>query len=248
MNFQDIEVSSIGEFSEAVLERSDTSVVWFRGQRDSEWKLEPSIARDNVAAEAEHMSIKRFKQNAVPFLKERPGNEWEWIFLMQHHRAPTRLLDWSESALVALYFALESPADAPDEADAVVWCLNPIGLNASAGHKRIYEKDILSFTVDVQLDNYLPENVGTEADLDPVAGIGPRNSARMVAQAGTFTITHSRHHPIDEVKNGEFVCRILINNQYKEKLRKELQALGVNELLLFPDLDRVAIHTGTLFK
>jgi len=45
----------------------------------------------------------------MPSITEwRPENKWEWYFLMQHYGAPTRLLDWSDGALVlvALYFAL----------------------------------------------------------------------------------------------------------------------------------------------
>jgi hypothetical protein len=46
----------------------------------------------------------------------------QWLFLAQHVRLPTRLLDWSESALVGLYFGLQ-------EETPVVWMLDPLALN-----------------------------------------------------------------------------------------------------------------------
>jgi hypothetical protein len=250
MKFEEQEITSIGDFSSAIRGYEDVKVIWYRGQRDESWQLQPSIARSDATSDVEHMSIKRFKQNALPFITQRPADDWEWMFLMQHHRAPTRLLDWSESAMVALYFALEDstgPND-PNEVDAAVWCLDPVALNANAGHKRKYELDILAFGVDEQLNNYLPDRLGSEAELDPVAGIGPRNSARMVAQAGTFTITHAKHLPIEGLGEGAFVWRMVIPFAHKVRLKKDLEALGVNELLLFPDLDRVAMHTGNLLR
>src|SRR5205823_4830121 len=58
-----------------------------------------------------------------------PGREETdlWLFLAQHFGVPTRLLDWTQGALIALYFALlEEKADKPRP---IVWMLNPTQLN-----------------------------------------------------------------------------------------------------------------------
>lgn len=225
------------------LRENSGGLVWFRGQDRSEWGLIPSIARPGGNLEAELTTIKRFKQSAVAYLAHRPQSgaqgDWEWIFLMQHHRAPTRLLDWSESPLVALFFAIQNPAH--DDTTAAIWCLDPIALNKVAGHNRTFAFDILAFGIDPQLDDYLPDRVNEKVSkLNPVAAIGPRNSARMVAQAGTFTVIHAEAMPIETIDEGRAVWRYIIPSEAKSGLREELKILGISNHSLFPDLDRVA--------
>lgn len=242
MRYPDRPLETICQLVESLRDYAvDEKTVWYRGQADATWRLVPYIARKQGHLEAELTTIKVFKQNASPHLRERPASEWEWIFLMQHHRAPTRLLDWSESPLVALYFALADPMGAHEDKDAALWFLDPVALNRHAGYHHTYTKEILAFDVDPALEQYLPDQVNARrASLFPVAAIGPRNSPRMVAQAGTFTIMHANPVPVEEVGDGKHIWRMVIPAGAKDSLRRELCMLGINEHMLFPDLDRVA--------
>ena len=68
-----------------------------------------------------------FKSRALQLIQGRlPADEWEWYFLMQHYGVPTRLLDWTENPLIAIYFAVEGHKA---DRDAAVWALDPTWLN-----------------------------------------------------------------------------------------------------------------------
>jgi len=170
------------------------SVVWFRGQSRSKWGLVPKLARDGgINLRKEGAIYKRFLQNATQLLEHPPTDEWDWLFMMQHHSAPTRLLDWTESPLTALYFATHEKSSA--RSDAAFWCLDPIALNQKANLSFAYELELPAFR-DKTLANYLPDHIDPKTPMSPVAAIGPRSTKRMAAQLGTFTVNHSTHEPM----------------------------------------------------
>ena len=240
MRYPDSPLESVGKLVEALNGWSTPDVLWFRGQSHKDWTLVPSLFRHARGMAGEAAMIKLFKQQSRPHLREMPASEWEWLFLMQHHRLPTRLLDWTQSPLVGLYFALFDKENRHAADDAALWFLDPVALTRQAGHRRLFERELLAFDVDEALTPYLPNEINPNAPAYPVAAIGPRNSARMVAQAGTFTITHAEPSPIEEVGDALHVWRMIIPSSEKPKLRNELDLLGVTEDLMFPDLDRVA--------
>ena len=244
MRHADRTIHSIADLVSALLEQHDDSQLrWFRGHASIDWKLIPNIARNPEHLKAELGAIKIFKQLSRPLLVSTPRTDWEWIFLMQHHAAPTRLLDWSENPLAALYFALHDQTDAHAADDAVIWVLDPVALNLHSGHRHQFPKDLLAFDIDGSLDAYLPENVNPAlANLNPVAGIGPQNSIRMAAQSGTFTVIHSEATPIDQVGDSNQTWRLVIPSADKSVLRQELAVLKVRDFTFFPDLDRVAMR------
>jgi len=238
--YRDRSIRSVADMLKALNQQTGSEkIIWFRGHGKKGWKLVPTLARNPRHLKAENALIKRFMQNATPHLDVSPREEWEWMFLMQHHRAYTRLLDWSESPLAALYFAVSSKR--LWKQDGAVWCLDPVALNRAANLKFEFEPEVPAFGRDKVLDSYLPSRVQENpSEMFPVAIVGPRNTPRMAAQLGTFTINHRLHDPIERIGNCRHVWRWIVPATAKERLLTELSHLGFSALTLFPELDRVA--------
>jgi hypothetical protein len=205
--------------------------VWFRGHGSVEWQLVPYIAR-NENIDPEMTLIKRFKQNAMMLVSPRPAESIEWLFIMRHHGVPTRLLDWTESPLIATYFAVyEKP-----EMDGVLWALLPKELNRAAN-----VDDIPSFEEDTVLMSYDPDQFmrETTSRLLPLGIIAPRNSNRMQAQLSVFTINHRDNTPIEEIGDGKHIWRYIIPKEYKSTILKELELIGIGQFQLFPELQSI---------
>jgi FRG domain len=240
MRYKDRTIESVGGMLAALRQQTKQGeLVWFRGQGRQDWELIPSLARNKKHLKAESALIKRFMQNAAPHLQMPLREEWEWIFLMQHHRAYTRLLDWSESPLAALYFAVTEKRHM--RASAAVWCLDPVSLNRAANLRFEFEAEIPAFGRDKVLESYLPSHVlENPSGLFPISIVGPRNTPRMAAQLGTFTINHRLHTPIEALGDGKHIWRWIIPASAKKNIIKDLGHLGISALTLFPELDQVA--------
>jgi hypothetical protein len=63
------------------------------------------------------------------------ASDFEVLVTMQHYLAPTRILDWTENLLIALFFVVRDPQQ--DEKDGALWILNARRLNrlTSAGER-----------------------------------------------------------------------------------------------------------------
>lgn len=101
----------------------------YRGQADASWDLSTSLERcfiredieGSERAKLEKELLREFRRTYHNYAAHVPERErlLEWLSLMQHHGAPTRLLDFTFSIHVAAYFAVERAS-----CDAAVWAVN----------------------------------------------------------------------------------------------------------------------------
>jgi hypothetical protein len=240
------EIKSVAEFLNALqIDQADSpGTVWYRGHADAAWDLLPGFMRV-AEVTSETTLLNRFRQSAAMLAERRPESTFDWMFLMQHYGVPTRLLDWSESPLIAMYFALEEWRTKPD-INAALWCLWPTALNKNAHIVDKLEGDYIPSFEDEELQGYSTESVrqSTRLELFPVATIATRNNARIQAQMGTFTIHHNQRVPIEGVGDGSHVIKYIIPHDSRETLAKELKLLGMTRFSLFPELASV----GTILK
>ncbi|CBL45540.1 Conserved hypothetical protein [gamma proteobacterium HdN1] len=247
MRHEDREITSINDLVNSL--RAQTvarEILWFRGHADRDWKLVPGLGRNQAHLAKETEVIKRFVQLSVPHLTEPPPKtDWEWIFLMQHYGVPTRLLDWTESPLTAMWFAMNGDASTENK-DGAVWCLAPLELNRHARFRGKLENELPGFDADEILDGYLPDRQAGGQGKNAVAATGPRNSRRIAAQLGNFTIFDRASEPIEEIGDKNHVWRWIVPAHARPNLLEELRLLRLTELSFFPDLDRVSKLTREL--
>lgn len=218
---------------------------WWRGestQKDEigDCKLMPSVFRNDPSPIYEHNLAQRFRRSAPTRYPNCPPhhNLAAWLFLMQHYGLPTRLLDWTESPLTALFFSVSNPqyTDVP----ATLWLLSPTNLNRhTLTDTHIFlphDSPVFALCAEAfQGSRTLPAQqvvalYPTEFDL------------RITVQQSAFTL-HASPIALDQIDGAkQFLQRYTIPPEAKTEILLFLHALGVRRSLLFPDLPNLATH------
>ncbi len=216
--------------------------VWWRGQSRSEWDLKPAIYRRQDVLdvpEVERDLTTSFQRRALTKYPNPPAHDdlTSWLFLMQHYRLPTKLLDWSESPLVAAYFALSDDSSISGS----LWALAPHLLNEAEFGERIICLSRGEYTSLMFAHSFNPEAVKNVNGITKIGAVFANEvDMRIVSQLSTFTI-HGRHEPLNEVVDSDkYLIKYEISSEVKSKLSNFLSALGIRESSLFPDLEHLA--------
>lgn len=116
---------------EASARRGDARFgLWFRGHERASYRLVPSLLRPTPGrAPMDEVSLTRHFRALNPDATPAGTPDFAALVTMQHYLAPTRLLDWTENLLVALFFAVREPHLDDCGEDAAIWILNARRLN-----------------------------------------------------------------------------------------------------------------------
>jgi hypothetical protein len=267
-------VGSLGEFINRVSQLREWwrlpkhKELWFRGEGKDygETILRPELYRPasrgvplksvRKLLEIENDLFEEFQRSAAERSGEKTSEEdWNWdsYFLMQHHNGPTRLLDWSDGALMALHFALRNKAD--DAHDARVYVLEPSRLNEKLKQlpdRKIVEAEWKAYVAkhpSYNLDEdeweyvYLPADEEDLAEINvPRLPLMMRNeliTRRIAAQRSRFILFGTEPNwLLEEFKTADSSIKLIrIAASARPKMRQELRDCGVTESVIYPDLD-----------
>jgi hypothetical protein len=227
----------------------------FRGERHANWSLSTSLSRHfkdfgihpRAWPEQERRILRIFKRKAHQYLAQPPAldDDFQWLALMQHHGAPTRLLDFTWSPYVAAFFSLERATD-----DAAVWALNPSELGSREVRKPGAPARITLPEMDLRIPGnfaryFLP---GDHAFI--WVGEPDTMNRRLIAQSGTFAVPGVLDAPLENVllrypEPGNMIAKIVLPaGKVREDGLRELYRMNLTYATLFPDLDGLARSLG----
>ena len=228
----------------------------YRGQRDSQWKLKTTLERAcdnyghllNKARDNENVLLRDFQRKYHHYSQYIPDSDHtlEWLSLMQHYGAPTRLLDFTYSIVIAAYFALENA-----EKDCSVWAINGIWAiekSADCFRKGSQEWKFLKGDITEKNEKIFNKAFRRHNPKTFACQMNPfRLNERLTIQKGVFMCPGNVALPFEcNLKNlkewnvKKNIVKIIIPHQLKRKSLDFLSSMSITRSTLFPGLDGFA--------
>ena len=150
------------------------------------------------------------------------------------------MLDWTESPLIALYFAVKETAF--QEKSGRIWCLQPYKLNL------LYDVDGIALP-QMEDAHFLCQEAfikGQSPSAKILSVTGDHFDVRHLVQSAAFTIHGTTIALNEHPKRDQFLLEFEVSGKMKSNLLDALKVVGIRESYIFPDLDHLALDLGSL--
>ena len=242
----------------------------FRGHADVDYKLLPGILRvkeveedvlpatESAYSDSELNILKHFiKEGLVYNDRYLESDYYHWIQLAQHYGVPTRLLDWTENPLVALYFACVTSPDT----DANVWVLH------KNNYYELIKQEKVMGSPKQALVRMLKRIASSNNPIKPFLFTPYYFDLRMTVQSSWFMAWGCDERALEDIlaenymsldnpeevhdfinPTDDCVFCFFIDKDDKQRILNQLEQLNINEKTLFPGLDSVGKFVNNLYK
>jgi FRG domain-containing protein len=218
---------------DAFLRRIETATAnidepFFRGHAIAKWQLVPSLGGYKNHRMVENQLYYDFLTFGAPHMAQ-TSDSWDVLFTMRHHNLPTRLLDWSQSFSVALYFAVQK-----FEKKGAIWILDPYRLNASTTRSDtiLHPQGDLEYTY----YDYFIADPAKHFPYSAVAILPNKTTQRVLAQRGVFTLHRHASQSLESICS-KALTKVEFDEGICSEAKRFLKLAGLSEYSLFPDLD-----------
>ena len=227
----------------------------FRGETSADKDLCTSLERNlrriegfdlKKAPNVEYRLVREFKRQAQHFIESLPKADdiLEWLSIMRHHGAPTRLLDWTYSFYVAAHFAINR---ARPKSRCAIWAIDVDWLEGRAVSslpKRLQKRweNLITSKKPELLNSVLERQRRMVFPLNPF-----RLNERLVIQQGVFLapgdITKSFMDnlaavaPRNQLRKQFVKIEITVTETFLKQAYIALRSMNINEATLFPGID-----------
>ena len=213
------EITSVEKFINQIFAYASNNPheLWYRGHRSQDWKLRPSLFREEVLDMTDDASVqpikyknfmdfnsalKQFRDELIETIKDDRLNLFHYTVLAQHYGMPTPALDWSTDPLIALYFAVDGFEYTNEDEFPVVYILNPTRVNENSamkykeGNRTISEVYCVDDADDKLFEDCLSDMNDTPFAIVPFAVKSNYDlkSQRISRQSGVFTLHEARYY------------------------------------------------------
>jgi hypothetical protein len=237
----------------------------FRGQPDAGWTFKSSLERlcddfnlDCLTAERAIVSEFKRRYHQYSHLSPSPTDNLEWLSIMRHYGCPTRLLDWTYSIYIALYFALEK-----SKGDASLWALRGQWLDDEGGKilrkSRVRAETVKAFTIWPKFAE--DERLFTRVFLNnknpvPLAFVvcPKRLTQRLSLQKGLFLCPGDVSKTFEENilaveghNDRNNLVKLVVPKEKRIEYLWHLDNMNINRTSLFPGLEGFASAMGVYY-